>query len=525
MESILNSNSSYVVVTRKNFNRRILVYEVLPLSVCYSVDNVRVLSANMVTGLLACGAVNEKDIVLEFTLQEENGGHISLTDLVKVWFISKDAMEQLLERSYDNYDVSTLSCGVLPVAEQSVDTPYPTVLPPESASKDQFAAYMTYVDGVLALLHQRIQESGGQDLIPQLEMALNSGKEELLTFALGLGEMDQEQCRLAQTFLELCINNDIDAGWTPADVVETFERTAPKEVACTEDFKLWVSTVKKLLRNKSVPFLFTDEKNIVLRAMTLVLLNPETEQLKAVRAPQKVGSHVYRLACSFALARVGYSYLSDTDRALIGDMRKVLQKINAYLHNRMDNPDLRITLAQRPEQLPEKLVPDTANDSEKRFDDGICQVSLFSEPSARYEGNDPGTVQQKRCTPSESLKITDSEVLSGEQCSTDLYEPLPQTQTTPAVQREERQQEILACIKQFEVWESRWWRRVEKLLEQRGSSGVYEELCERINELHELHAVDNRGDVFNERLKGLQAKYSKKQKHWEAIDRRVQLYP
>ena len=155
MEAILHTDSSYVVVPKRYFSRYVLTYEVLPLSLCYCVDNLQVLDASLVRELLSSDLLDKQVIILEFVAQGRDAvGYISLADLVKVWFLSEETMEQVIERSYKNYDVARLDVGVLPfVSKGSGKLGALKLALPAAVNKQQVSGFMTYVDGVMALLH------------------------------------------------------------------------------------------------------------------------------------------------------------------------------------------------------------------------------------------------------------------------------------------------------------------------------------------------------------------------------------
>jgi len=358
MEITFNTNASYVVVSKKYFSRYILSYEVLPLQLCKCLNEKAVINSEELTSLCSTGLLETSDIVLEIKPEiASSTTFLSFSLIDKVWFESNDTLELFLERSYENFDVSTLECLLLPKPNQVVANEL-IKLTSANFIKESFIDSMALVDGTLALLQQYLEESSDKgDSLTLLDNVIGSHKE-LLILLLNLDSVDREHTSFALAFFEICIKNGVDKGWSSEQIVNTFEKTAPKDVTDDESFNTWLQVVRKLLNGDEVKLEFTDEKSLVLRAMTLLLMNPEREQLEAIKAHlgDGVGDKVYKLALAFSLVRTGYSFFNYTKRQEIGEYRKTIQLLNAFLHNKIANHALKINLIEQKEPLESEVI-------------------------------------------------------------------------------------------------------------------------------------------------------------------------
>ncbi|WP_257296352.1 hypothetical protein [Endozoicomonas sp. YOMI1] len=68
--------------------------------------------------------------------------------------------------------------------------------------------------------------------------------------------------------------------------------------------------------------------------------------------------------------------------------------------------------------------------------------------------------------------------------------------------------------------EEAYWRRVEELFEQRGSSTVYSELSTKLGDLQLMAKMLNRQTAYDQKLAELKQRYAKKISHWQGLRRR-----
>lgn len=374
MTQKLDPDASYVVLPRRSLGRYILSYEVMPLSLCYSLNGNHLISSDDAHSLWQSGSLKETDCMLEFRISlDSKESFLSLSELSNVWFPSEAELSRFLERSYENFDVKRLSRKVLPDLEQANIEILLSV--PEAVDQQLFADDMAEVDGILSLLHDKLAGTG-IDLLLSLKIALED-EQGLLCFSLNLDrtELENGQFELAQAFLKLCSRNGITRGWIPTDIIEQLKVGISTDLKQGDAFTRWEDKVKKLLEYNVDAFPFTDDGGyVVYKAIAMTLMNPEIKGLESMKSTlgEQIGTQVYKLSRSFALARAGYSMLADTQREEIGTNRTALQKINAWLHNRKSGLLLPCPLTERPQtaQLTYQVegweaIPSEADDSDK----------------------------------------------------------------------------------------------------------------------------------------------------------------
>lgn len=318
--------TAYVLISKKYFTRYVLIYDVLPLDLCYTVDGKPFFGTETLRNLLAHNKISEREVILELKV-EGSAPYAPLSDLISIGFTTQDSLNVFKERSYDNFDVGLLNCRVMEVPEAASRSDIEAI-PPASVDKFSFSEKMALGDAVTALAHNQLLYDTQPAETTEKHLLQTEGT---VDYLLGTTEAEPAKRELAASFFSLCARYNLDKGWPTRELLDTFEEESSPAVKQTDEFKLWLSTARRLLNNEEVHIPFSDDGDITLRAMTLVFLNPEQHNLEAMRGA--VGSEVYKLAEKFILARSGYSYLSAEDRVKIGEARPLLQQFNARFHN------------------------------------------------------------------------------------------------------------------------------------------------------------------------------------------------
>lgn len=327
------STAYYVLLSKRYFSRYVLTYEILPLYLCHAINDQVLFNEEILNSLLSQKKVTDKDVILK--LEHQNPlSHISFSNIVNVGFCSQESLNTFLERSYENYDVNKLHCSVLlpsiTANDQSID-----ITPPVTVDKLEFSNHMAFTDAIMGLIYEQISNNKDANL---LDENYAENVEALLDKFLLIKEATPAERDIGASFFRLCTVFNINTGWNSKDVVDAFEQQASKSVKETTEFTRWLLAMRKLLNGENLHVPFTDSGNITLRAMTLVLLNPEVQNIEAIKQTLKdeIGFNVYQLALKFAKARTGYSYLNAGQRKEIEHSRSFLQELNAIIHNRAD---------------------------------------------------------------------------------------------------------------------------------------------------------------------------------------------
>lgn len=345
------NTTCYVMLSKRYLSRYVLTYELLPLEYCFDVNGQKVFDRPTMHSLVNQGKVGDKNVVVGLT-QQLGGSYLPYSNISNIGFADQDSLNMFVERSYENYDSSTIECYALTSGNEPSELAIDIVEPP-IIDRHTFTLKMALNDAIVAATHSHLLA------YPQFAAALpnfQGNAEQLLSAILTSYLDDTNQLAIAIAFFKTCSFFNIDAGWQLIEVVENFKKRLPQE-ANSDDVKRWFDTAQKIINNEDVNLIYSDDQNIALRAMILVLLNPEKDNINAMKVSlqEHLGEKVYSLANIFVGARTGYSYLSVEQRNMLED-RKQLQLLNASLYNNASDEPTSEPVEQIPTQ--EQISPD-----------------------------------------------------------------------------------------------------------------------------------------------------------------------
>lgn len=341
------NTTCYVMLSKRYLSRYVLTYELLPLEYCFDVNGQKVFDRLTMHSLVNQGKVGDKNVVVGLT-QHLGGSYLPYSHISNIGFSDQDSLNMFVERSYENYDSGTIECYALTSGNEPSELAIDIVEPPV-IDKHAFTLKMALNDAIIAATHSHLLS------YPQFATELSSFQgnvEQLLSAILNSYLDDTNQLAIAIAFFKTCSLFNIDTGWQLIEVIDEFQKNLPPEEN-SDDVKRWFDTAQKIINNEDVNLIYTDDKNIALRAMILVLLNPEKDNINAIKVnlQEYLGENVYSLANIFVGARTGYSYLNVDQRDMIED-RTQLQLLNASLYNHTSDKLTSESVEQMPPQEP-----------------------------------------------------------------------------------------------------------------------------------------------------------------------------
>jgi len=336
MGDLMNKDSNYLLISRKYFSRYVLAYEVILSSLCVKINQKTRLNAEEIQMVINSGLMDESYIILELQYEEDNKAY-SLSSLNKIWFPDDELKQRFIDTSYENFNVESLNCGVVVCTSGEANDLVLDVEPPAIVSKSDFVNMMMLEDGIIAMFHNKLKECSRLDDL-SLILKSNDSKNDLLRALIKLNSNDEIDISVRDHFIELCLDNGIDSGWDANQILGQLTSLLPAQITNNKTYLHWRSLAEAFVNSERVPGkLFTDPEDgsIVLRSIILVLLNPEFDQLKALKDQNifEIGSQVYNTAQAFICLRSGYSLLNSGQRDEISEHRVWLQELNAALHN------------------------------------------------------------------------------------------------------------------------------------------------------------------------------------------------
>ncbi|WP_076543059.1 hypothetical protein [Shewanella sp. UCD-KL21] len=330
--SLFNSDSSYVVITRKHLSRIVLPYEVILNSLCYRINDSTVFNASTALSLVSGGNFADDLVLLEIAYTSVKRAY-PLSGLVSVWFATQDAKELFIDRGYENYDVEHLNCEVVSAGQIGVSPEALSIDKPES-SVSKFD--LVKQDGILALAYEQILSEPNSITSMKAELLSVQTLDGLLDYLLDSKELSPLEHEVQRVFAQLCIENSLDSGWDTYSILSSLNEQLSTSVTSYHQYEVWSQKAHALVSGAgALDIPLNDNGSHVLRAIILVLLNPEQEGLLAIKSQlgENIGDGVFNIARSFVLLRSGYSLLDFHQRERLGVNRTFIQDLNAALYN------------------------------------------------------------------------------------------------------------------------------------------------------------------------------------------------
>ncbi|MCK8083540.1 hypothetical protein [Vibrio sp. 1CM24A] len=384
----LKTDFSYLVIQRKLFTRFALPYEVVLDSWCCTFESESLLSAEAARKFAHSGAFSDDLIILELGQNIQKKQAYSFSALERVIFNSNDAHEQFLERSYENFDVTSLNCMVL--IKQAFDQSYANFQVEKPVNPTQ-KSNLVLNDGVMALTFEMIKDEAKtvSELI-DLFAKEQSQKELLLSLFDPSILLKADEVEILYIFINLCFENSLDMGWNIEFILNKLHERVSEDTKREDKFQVWEVKANELFSGSgelTIPL--DDDGSAILRAIILVLLNPELSNLIAIKDSfgDRIGDKVFLTAKKLVLLRAGYSLLNYEERADLGDGRVFVQDLNAALYN--DELPSLISFGEiLNQQVETQLLSNQVNlEDEYTSKLNISDVSFVKELGERFKGD------------------------------------------------------------------------------------------------------------------------------------------
>ncbi|KAB0649943.1 hypothetical protein F7P73_17650 [Acinetobacter bohemicus] len=323
----------YTLISKKNFTRYALPYEIIPVFLCDKVNGHLLFDSEILKSLISQNLINDDYIVIKNSC-ENNSQYISFSDMKGIYFLSQDSLDLFYERSYENYDISLINAGVINVSkpESNIDI---TIDVAKKIDRNEFVDEMALKDAVLRIIFKKIQNNS-HDAYSKIIKEKESLSEILKLIFSNSNSIETE---MRVIFFKICSKYNVVFGWNALDLIKDFQKRVSEEIRESNEFLKWIEVVTKIINGENVNLLFDDSGNITLRAMTLVLLNPQLDHLENLKrnSSLSIGDEVYQLSCDFVEARFGYSFLNYKQRDLTNVKDFNFANIISYIYRLPDS--------------------------------------------------------------------------------------------------------------------------------------------------------------------------------------------
>ncbi|MFW1837895.1 hypothetical protein ACG9XS_04810 [Acinetobacter gyllenbergii] len=330
----MNLNSldkhKYALISKKNFTRYALPYEIIPVVLCDKVNDQFLFDYKVLESLILKGVIKDDSIFIKISGECDNSKYISFSNMEKIYFLNQESLDSFYERSYENYDISLIDAEILAVAKSNTDIEIRVDLA-SKIDRNEFVDEMALKDAILRILFKKIHANLSDiysEIIKEKESLF-----EVLNFIFASSNNLETEMRVV--FFKICSKYNVSVGWNPFDLINDFKELVSEEIRKSNEFLKWIDIVTKIINGENVNLLFDDSGNKTLRAMTLVLLNPELDYLENLKKNSNlsIGDEVYELSCDFVEARFGYSFLTSKQRNLININNFNFSNIISYVYS------------------------------------------------------------------------------------------------------------------------------------------------------------------------------------------------
>lgn len=307
----------YTLISKKNFTRYALPYEIIPVFLCDKVNDQILFNYAILESLISKNLIKDDCIIIKISCESDNSKYISFSNIEKIYFLSQNGLDLFYERSYENYDISLMDAEILNISKSNTDVEIDVELNVDLARKidrNEFINEMALKDAILRIIFKKIKTS-----LSDVYFEIIKEKESLSeVLKLIFNNSNNLETEMRVVFFKICSKYNVSFGWNPFNLIADFKEQVSEEIRSSNEFLKWIEVVTKIINGENVNLLFDDSGNITLRAMTLVLLNPELEYLENLKKNSNlsIGEEVYKLSCDFVEARFGYSFLNYKQRDL-----------------------------------------------------------------------------------------------------------------------------------------------------------------------------------------------------------------
>jgi hypothetical protein len=288
-------------------------------------------------------------VLLELnTATELNQKVYSASTIETIHFSSVDELEDYLARGFQNVPNALFNFAVTPnLFEQGNSRECKARLAKidRGVLEDHYRQY----DVLAGLLWSRISQVEQATDAHKLLVAMASHCEgNDISTALNYwvqafvstGKLTSEDNQLLSYYLQLLGQWGIEKGWSSVDVLEELAGCLPSSLSKGEIFQKWYRYSKAVIANEKELVTLTDEGDVILRAILLHLLNPDSKAIErmAQREPAP-GSMVLDIASTLAAMRLGFAPLDAADKQKSPGAYYLVSYIMAAFINR-SRPDL-----------------------------------------------------------------------------------------------------------------------------------------------------------------------------------------
>lgn len=335
---------SYVLTSKRYLLRILDVGLITPeLVACNTSKEIQVISAKHLPSLSAIEGFPVSPVLIKLKQGSDIAGLvISSNAIEEIIFPSNDDREDYLSKAFENVPNELFKLEVEPELFVESSGPVCDFIFPKLDKQELNAKYRKYdmFAGVLSYyLASALNIESVKTSIFNIckttkeEIFLEDTMQVLITQVLDT-DVEEKIVTILANYLTILSDYPLDLGWVAKDVLQSLERlygaTDSEEI-----FTKWLNVSYEIVNNDRALTPLTDEKQIVLRAILLHVLNPEQDAIdRMAKKNPAPGKLVVIIASYLATARLGFSaMLAEKKQCVPGSYFLVSSLVAAGINN------------------------------------------------------------------------------------------------------------------------------------------------------------------------------------------------
>jgi hypothetical protein len=337
-------STNYVVTSRRNLIRILDIGLIVPELVASNKSKkVQLIAADELGQLQSIGSTLSVPVLLEVEegLNETSLAH-SVESIKAIHFSSTSEKEDYLARVFENVPNELFKFKVSPdlfSADKVASALFFGKL-----NKQKLGEKYRKVDVFSGLFWQYlVQMQSAEKVMSQLSNIISETEEyflsagcvsRLIAESSDINIEPDVQVTLSH-YLEVISSADLDEGWAAKNILQTLKEMHKDSIKPQDLFSKWHDISIEIVNNERDLIPLTDDKQIVLRAMLLHVLNPDEESINRMALRKNPpGKKVQLVAKLFAAARDGFSAMLAKDKTKLSGAYFLISSLAAGCLNK-----------------------------------------------------------------------------------------------------------------------------------------------------------------------------------------------
>jgi len=242
---------------------------------------------------------------------------ISTTGIKIIHFENEDDLDDYMARGFVNVPNGIYNFQVSPRLFLGINADLPKITL-NKLDRNILREGYRYFDVLSGLLWELVTQSLSVKVVNNLITRFgkkNGGMDTWLVKQCIDAGTDTNVSKVFLAYLKLLGEYDLDEGWVASEIIQELENRLSEDLRDVELISKWLKYSYGVVTNKSEMGVLSDEREIVLRAILLHLINPDIESINRMALREyPPGEKVLKTARLLAAARSGFSPMDAKDK-------------------------------------------------------------------------------------------------------------------------------------------------------------------------------------------------------------------